>query len=348
MAAVRAPTDVLALHVQETMNRRSFLAASAAVLISAPAFAEGITLNVDAAAVYSAARRGVSLLVMQHGRVIFEDYPNGGGASRGWELASGTKSFTGVMAAAAVQDRLLTLDEPAADTLREWRNDPLKRRITVHQLLSLDSGLRAGAIGRPPTYADAINTPAEDEPGAHFAYGPAPFQVFGEIMRRKTGADPLIYLTRRIFDPLHIAPTEWRRGSDGMPFMPQGAAFTARDWAAFGEWVRTGGGDLVDRAALAQCFAPSHANPGYGMSWWLLRPGLIPPGRMAGVDFDAAMSERYGTIRMAAGAGDQRLYVVPGLDMVVARQADHILRGMFAPGAARWSDAEFLRTLLGG
>jgi len=257
------------------MNRRTFLAASAAICLATPAFAAAPRLNFDAAGGYSRTRRGVSLLVMQRGRVLFEDYPNAGAPDRGWELASGAKSFTGVMAAAAVKDRLLELDEPAAEALPEWRSDPLKRRITIHQLLSLESGLQAGAIGRPPTYAVAIETPAQNEPGTTFAYGPAPFQIFGEIMRRKTNADPLNYLTRRIFDPLHITPTDWRRGADGMPFMPQGAHFTARDWATFGEWVRTGGGDLVDRVALAQCFAPSHANPGYGMSWWLLRPGLI-------------------------------------------------------------------------
>ena len=329
------------------MNRRSFLAATAALAIAPRARAEDITLHVNDAAAYSRPRRGVSLLVMHRGRIVFEDYPSPGAPDRGWELASGTKSFTGVMAAAAVKDRLLDLDEPAAETLREWRSDPLKRRITIHQLLSLESGLQAGAIGRPPTYAAAIETPAQNSPGTTFAYGPAPFQIFGEIMRRKTNAEPLHYLTRRIFDPLRIAPTDWRRGADGMPFMPQGAHFTARDWATFGDWVRTGGGDLVDRATLAQCFVPSHGNPGYGMSWWLLRPGLIPPGRMAGVEIGAAISERYGTIRMAAGAGDQRLYIVPNLDLVVARQADHILRGMFARGPARWSDADFLRTLLG-
>ena len=329
------------------MNRRSFLAASAAALLVSPAFAQDITLNFEAAAAYSRPRRGVSLLVMHQGRIIYEDYANGGASDRGWELASGTKSFTGVMAAAAVQDRLLSLDEPAADTLREWRGDLIKRRIAIHQLLSLESGLQAGAIGRPPTYADALNIPAENEPGTHFAYGPAPFQIFGEIMRRKTNGNPLNYLTRRVFDHIGIAPTEWRRGADGMPFMPQGAAFTARDWARFGDWVRTGGAGHVDRAALAQCFVPSHANPGYGMSWWLLRPGLIPPGHRAGIEVDAAMSERYGGIRMAAGAGDQRLYIVPGLDLVIARQADHILRGMFARGEARWSDADFLHALLG-
>lgn len=325
------------------MNRRTFLAASAAACLAKPAFAEDVALHVNDAAVYSRPRRGVSLLIMHRGSIVFEDYPNSGAADRGWELASGTKSFTGVMAAAAMQDRLLHLDELAADTLPEWRSDPMKRRITIHQLLSLESGLQAGAIGRPPTYADAVGTPAHYEPGTKFEYGPAPFQIFGEIMRRKLNGDPLVYLTRRVLDPLRIAPTQWRRGSDGMPFMPQGAAFTARDWATFGEWVRNGGRDLVDRRALAQCFAPSHANPGYGMSWWLLRPGLIPPGRMAGVEVDAAMSERYGVIRMAAGAGDQRLYLVPDLDLVIARQA--MFRGMLF--GQRWSDADFLHALLG-
>jgi CubicO group peptidase (beta-lactamase class C family) len=325
------------------MNRRAFLLAAAATAFAPPARADDVTLHFNAAADYSRPRRGVSLVAMHRGEIVFEDYPNGGSADRGWELASGTKSFTGVMAAAAVQDRLLTLDEPASETLREWRGDPLKRRITIHQLLSLESGLRAGAIGRPPGYADAINAEVQYEPGAHFEYGPIPFQIFGEVMRRKTNADPLNYLTRRVLDPLHIAPTQWRRGSDGMPLMPQGASFTARDWATFGNWVREGGRGMVDGHALAQCFVPSRANPGYGMSWWLLRPGLIPPGRRAGVDVDAAMSERYGTIRMAAGAGDQRLYIIPELDLVIARQAT--FRGMLR--TPRWSDADFLRALLG-
>ena len=250
------------------MNRRAFLtAACAAALLPAGAFADDITLQLDAAAAYARPRRGVSLVVMHRGRIIFEDYPNGGGADTGWELASGTKSFTGVIAAALVKDGRLALDEPAAETLPEWRADARKRRITIHQLLSLESGIAAaGGIGRPPPYAEALNAAAEYDPGVHFEYGPAPFQIFGEIVRRKTGGDPVDYLTRRLFDPLDIAPTEWRRGGDGNSFMPQGAHFTARAWARFGEWVRGGGADLVDPQALAQCFVPSHANPGYGMS----------------------------------------------------------------------------------
>ncbi|MEY3841247.1 MAG: hypothetical protein RLZZ542_357, partial [Pseudomonadota bacterium] len=87
-----------------------------------------------AAAAYSAERRGVSCLVMQGGRILFEDYPrSSAGATH--ELASGTKSFCGVLAAAMVQDGLLSLDEACADTLTEWRDDPVRRAATIRSLL---------------------------------------------------------------------------------------------------------------------------------------------------------------------------------------------------------------------
>lgn len=329
------------------MNRRAFLVASAAACLATPAAAQTV-FNFDAAAAYSAERRGVSLLVMQRGEVIFADYPNEGGADRGWELASGTKSFTGVMCAAAIQDRLISSwDERAADTLSEWRNDD-RRAITIRDILSLTSGITGGPIARPPTYADAIAQRPEAAPGERFAYGPTPFQIFGEIIRRKTNGDPLDYLTRRILAPLDIEPTHWRRGADGMPHMPSGAGLTARDWARFGWFVLQGGEGRVDRDALAQCFNGSRANPGYGLSFWLIRNGLVAPGRNAGIEIDSALSERFGGISMAAGAGNQRLYLIPSLDLVIARQASGILQALMRrERGPSWSDAEFLRLALG-
>lgn len=329
-----------------TMNRRSFLAASAAVCLATPTAAQ--VFDFDAAAAYSAERRGVSMLAMRRGEVIFEDYPNEGGVTRGWELASGAKSFTGVMAAAAIQDGLISSwDERAADTLTEWRGDD-RRRITLRHILSLTSGITGGPIARPPTYADAIAQTPEAAPGKRFAYGPTPFQIFGEIMRRKTGGDPLDYLTRRIFTPLDIRPTHWRRGADGMPHMPSGAGLTARDWARFGWFVLQGGEGRVSDPALRECFTGTHANPGYGLSFWLLRNGLVAPGRNAGIEIDGALSERFGGISMAAGAGNQRLYLIPSLDLVIARQATGILQALMRrERGPQWSDAEFLRLALG-
>lgn len=302
-----------------------------------------------AAADYSAKRRGVSLLVMQNGRIVFETYPGDGAAQKGWELASGTKSFTGVMAGLAQADGLLDIDEPAAKTLTEWQGDA-RNRITIRHLLTLTSGLQgAGEVARPPAYLDAIKAPSAREPGAQFVYGPTDFQCFGEILKRKLRAarkpeDPVAWLQSRLFDQLGVKPTDWKRGRDGNPFLPQGAHLNARDWAKFGQWVLDGGKGMNPRVHTA-LFQHTSANPGYGLSWWLLRPGLIGPSPRSGIDGDAIGEAAKGEdIVMAAGAGDQRLYLLRKRGIVVARQANQILRAM-TPGSLRWRDDEFLKLL---
>jgi CubicO group peptidase (beta-lactamase class C family) len=64
-------------------------------------------------------------------------------------------------------------------------NQTRKIEITIRQLLTLTSGLDTGQNGRPPAYSEAINFSAKYDAGKTFEYGPVPFQVFGEILRRK-------------------------------------------------------------------------------------------------------------------------------------------------------------------
>lgn len=332
------------------IDRRSVLAGAGA-LVAAPASSWAQSPDYSAAAAYSAGRRGVSFLVMQGGRVLFEDYPRSS-ADATQELASGTKSFCGVLAAAMVQDGLLTLDEPCADTLTEWRDDPVKRAATVRSLLSLSSGVGGGSIGRPATYAASVAQPFAGAPGV-FRYGPAPFQVFGEIVRRKLAAagrsdDVLAFMDERLLRPAGVTHGQWRRQA-GQPNMPSGVQFDARNWARFGAFVQGGcrveGRAIVDAVALADCFRPTPANPGYGLTWWLLRPGLVPPSPRSPIDSSAAALAGLPTVNMAAGAGDQRLYLIPDRDLVIVRQADGILARL-AGGGTDWSDAAFLRLVL--
>jgi hypothetical protein len=53
---------------------------------------------------------------------------------------------------------------------------------------------------------------------------------------------------------------------------------------------------------------------------------------------------------MAAGAGDQRLYVIPSKQLVIVRQASFALSDAIAERRAGrvWSDTEFLRAVLSG
>src|ERR1700730_7199885 len=69
------------------------------------------------AAAYSAAHRGLSVLVVNDKRMIFEDYPNGGGPDKVCQIYSGTKGFWCVAAAVAAQDGILDFNELVKSTI---------------------------------------------------------------------------------------------------------------------------------------------------------------------------------------------------------------------------------------
>lgn len=82
---------------------------------------------------------------MHRGRIIHERYLAGGSASKAMMLVSGSKSFVGVGALTAAADGLLRLDHPVSELLPEWKRDARKSRVTVRQLLLLESGIERGA-----------------------------------------------------------------------------------------------------------------------------------------------------------------------------------------------------------
>lgn len=311
------------------------------------AAAKAELLRFEAAAKYSSEHRGVAVLVMKGDKIVFEDYASPFGEELPWILASGTKSFSGVMCAAAIEDKLISgFDEKVSDTITEWKNDPRKSKITIRQLLSLTSGLDAGQIGLVPSYSDAITKAANYEPGTHFEYGPVPFQIFGEVMRRKLmpkNETVDAYIKRRILDPIGLEVAVWRK-SEGQPLLPQGVALTAREWVKFGKLLRDrgkwNGKQLIAEKLLAELIVGSKVNPAYGITFWLNADGTGPSGSgrksLSGDVGSKKISDGL-DIFMAAGAGNQRLYIMPSKDMAVVRF------GAFG----EYDDREFIKKLLG-
>lgn len=307
-----------------------------------------------AAAEYAAERAGVALLVIEAGEVVVETGQNGGSVDAPRPLFSGTQSFWGVLAMAAQQDGLLDLDEPVVRTLPEFDRDPWKRDVTVRQLLSFTSGLESGFIPlrrEAPSswYRRALTLDMISRPGERFQYGPSHLFVFGELLRRKlepTGEDPLDYLTRRLFDPIGLHVSGWARDEAGNPDLPSGAVLRPREWAKFGALLRdrgrVGEEQVVPRDALEACFRGSEAQPAYGLALWLnvahegaqgTAAGGTPGGRRADpVFYPGELPD----LVIAAGAGNQRLYVSRAADLVVVR---------FGEPDRTWTDEAFLSRL---
>jgi CubicO group peptidase (beta-lactamase class C family) len=310
-----------------------------------------------AAADYSAARRGLSFLVMQHGKVIGENYPGGHSSSEAHKIYSGTKGFWILAGLKASEEGIIALDSNVCDTIPEWRADPLKCKVTLRQLLNFNSGLDADNQLHGEGFADrdaiAIHVPLVAQPGHAFIYGPAPLQVFHEVLKRKLaarGETPTHYLEQKVLLPLGLGPQRYLADRAGNPMLATGFMLTARQWSRVGQLILRGGSPVLSSHLLGECFRGTSANEAFGMGFWNNHLAADPGAREFDVEnmlipkwsrqdwrkpclCRAAPSD----LVAAIGSGYQRLFVIPSMDLVVVRQGVD----------ATFRDGEFLRLLLG-
>lgn len=331
------------------------------------------------ASTYSHAHGGLALLIMRDGEIVYEQYAEGFTRNSAFQVASSTKSFWGPLAAIAVDEGLFAFDDRVSDVLTEWKDDPRKSRITVRHLLSFSSGLEAPrrlwADSKTDKVALALTQPAVHEPGAVFAYSEIHLYAFRAYLERRLRASDrhrefdtaFSYLKARVLDPLGIEITRWKTEADGTPAMGDGAVMTAGHFAKFGELLRRRGmwGDerLVSEATLSEVFASSTGNQAYGLTWWLNKPsedssrsadraGSRARRSTERVSEDGIVPGGLDDLVMAAGAGQQRLYVVPSERLVIVRFANAdmpraTMTGQYHLMDLTFEDEEFFSRLLG-
>jgi len=317
--------------------------------------------SLRAASEYSAARGGLSFLVVQEGRVAYERYTNGDAADLVAQIFSGTKGFWCVAAAAAVQDGILDFDEPVRDTISEWRGDPNKSDIRVRDLLNFTAGIEPVFALHGRTIGDrngySVRLPAVTSRGTSFMYGPSQLQIFSELFRRKLATrkmTPQQYLSRRVLRPLGIGDVNFREDRRGNPLLASGFRLTARQWERMGELIlgrgKYRGHQIVRSDILAECFRGTRINPMFGMGFWLNRPGAgarevdveqmleIPWERQVWRGDCLCRAAPYDMIA-AIGSGNQRMFIVPSMKLIIVRQG---------VDNRRFSDSMFLRLIFAG
>lgn len=165
------------------------------------------------------------------------------------------------------------------------------------------------------------------------------------------------YYTARIFKPIGLDVARIGKDKEGHANLPGGCSLTAREWVKFGQLVLDQGAwkdakgekkQLLKPELLAQCFVPSATNPMYGLTFWLHRSGQeavnpmnpkpsadAPAGTVREKLVERARAKRFENqtapingpdgkpldVRMAAGLGGQKLYIIPQYDMVIVRFA---------------------------
>jgi hypothetical protein len=124
---------------------------------------------------------------------------------------------------------------------------------------------------------------------------------------------------------------------------------TPAQWARVGEVILNEGRPIVSSALLGECLQGTAANRAFGIGFWNNR--AAPGGRE--VDVEQQLNRKWHEqdwsnacicrdappdLVVGLGSGSQRLYVIPSIELIVVRFGNF----------GRFSDATFLRMLLGG
>jgi CubicO group peptidase (beta-lactamase class C family) len=265
--------------------------------------------GLDAVAQLVESTNGRSLVLLSGGRLLVERYFAGATPDTAADIFSCQKSVTSVLVGIAQAGGDLAVDDVVADHLGAgWSHAPerAERRITIRHLLTMTSGL------------DPTTLHFGDTAGQSWAYNTNAYQKLRPLLEAATGKDIGALTTEALFDPIGVSDrSAWgprdratATDHDGEPLW--GLSMTARDLARFallaqrrGRWD---GAQVVDPAWLEESWTPIPQKRDYGYLWWLMAQR---PGAADGTPDDWVA---------ALGAADQKVYVVPSLDLALVRQ----------------------------
>ena len=272
-----------------------------------------------------------SFLVLQNGKIVFEEYYLGTKPDDlrvSWSVA---KSFLSVAFGVAVSDGLIDLEAEVQtyvpDLVRSAYNG-----VTVRNVLNMSSGVlfnedyldfwsdinkmgRVLALGGSMDEFAADVSERERHPGTVRQYVSIDTHVLAMVLRSVTGKTVPEYLAEKIFTPIGFEREPYYLSdSEGNAFALGGLNVATRDYARFGQMVldrgRWNGAQIISAEWIAESTVKSAPAPAegdgyqYGYQWW------VPDG-----------SEDNGRDYLARGIYGQYIYVNPQHQTVIVRTA---------------------------
>jgi CubicO group peptidase (beta-lactamase class C family) len=283
-----------------------------------------------------------ALLVSQGGKTVFEHYEPG--VDEKWgeplgtvtfapdvlhDLRSVSKSVVGLLYGIALADgKVPPLDAKLYGQFPEYADlaaQPGREKLTIAHVLSMTLGLEWDELtipygdlrnsenameAAPDRYRFILERPVAGEPGVKWTYCGGATALLGHLIAKGTGEPLLAYARLVLFDPMGFGPTDWTKGHDGEPHTASGLRLLPRDMLKIGQLALAGGAwqgkQLVPADWVQRITTPSITIEGarsYGYHWYIY-----------GSTIDGQRQHWFGGI----GWGGQKLYVFPGLDLVVA------------------------------
>ena len=292
-----------------------------------------------------------AILIERDGRLVYEEYFDGFDEKWGeplgritmtattiHDLRSVTKSVVSALVGIArAEGAIKSLDQPLVEWFPEYPelNTEERRRVKLEHVLAMTSGyewneevpyndprndeIRMSRDPEPLRYA--LSRSFAHNPGDEFTYNGGLTHVMAAVLQRATGKSLQEYAQTKLFDPLGIKNVEWVGNLAGMPAAASGLRLRPRDLAKFGSLFLHGGkwnGKQVIPSNWVELSTKRHfrfrprtgadagGEFGYSYFWWY----SCYPSNLGLIE-----------ARTAVGNGQQRVFVLPGLNMVVTIMA---------------------------
>lgn len=262
-----------------------------------------------------------SVVIVRQGRLVLEAYVYPFRQDLRHDLYSCTKSVTSMLVGIAIQEGAIPgVEAPVLGFFPERtiaNLDGRKRSLRLEHLLTMSSGfewleqgvpywLAANSGSRMAYSSDPVqlvlDTPVTLEPGTRFLYNTGNSQLLATIVEKSTGMDILSFARKRLFAPLGITDVAWKVDRAGNHAGGGGLQMKPRDLARLGELYLRGGAwegrQIVPETWVRESVQPRitvSEEARYGYHWWIPADGVYA----------------------ARGFGDQTLWVVPNLEMVI-------------------------------
>lgn len=260
-----------------------------------------------------------SFMVIADGKIVMENYFRGHTRTSVWQWANADKTLTAAMTGIAQQEGYIDINTSITNYLGQgWTTAPSDKEtaITCRHLLNMTSGLdfTAGAADSPQSVR------YDYDAGTTWNYNNTDCALT-DIVSAATGQRWEDYFSEKLGDPI---------GMNGSWYKVNGQKMyksDTRSMARFGLLALNNGNwngtQIIDRSYFTECTSSSQdINKSFGYLWWvngqeshmLPKNDYIFPGSI----ILSAPDDMY----MAYGDMQQRIYVVPSLNIVVVRMGE--------------------------
>lgn len=274
-----------------------------------------------------------SVMILQHGKVLYEKWLNGGAADKPHILNSVSKTFTSAAVGLAISEGLLSLDDKLVsffpDDLPASPSENLKK-ITIRHLLTMNCG-----HDREPSRSKEGDTwvktflawSVNHEPGTYYCYNSMGTYMLSAIVQKVTGQKVVDYLQPRLFDPLGIEAPRWDESPQGINCGGWGLYLKTEDLAKMGQLLlqngKWNGKQVLSASYIAEATRAQVPCQPSGV-----RPDQVQEKGLTAESSDWVQGYGYQVWRCrhnafrADGAGGQYIIVIPEKDAVVVNTAD--------------------------